>query len=55
MRGYADERMKLYPREQALVPADASLGKLDPDSCDISALQKAFARLMLKRKIQNQS
>ena len=40
MRGYADERMKLYPREQALVPADASLGKLDPDSCDISALQK---------------
>ena len=52
MRGYADERMKLYPREQALVPADASLGKLDPDSCDISALQKAFARLMLKRKIQ---
>lgn len=52
MRGYADERMKLYPREQALVPAGASLGKLDPDSCDITALQKAFARLMLKRKAQ---
>lgn len=52
MRGYADERMKLYPREPALLPEDAKLGKLDPDGADLAQLQKAFARLLAKRKVE---
>lgn len=52
MKDYADERKKLYPREQAMIPADAKLGKLDPANGQLDTLQQAFARLMLKKKVQ---
>ncbi|MEY8662707.1 segregation/condensation protein A [Ligilactobacillus faecis] len=55
MRGYADERAKLYQREQALLPPDARLGQLDPDEADLEQLQRAFAKLMLKKRIQVKS
>lgn len=52
MKDYADERKKLYQREQAMIPADAKLGKLDPANGQLDTLQQAFARLMLKKKVQ---
>lgn len=55
MRSYADERAKMYQREQALLPPDAQLGQLDPDEADLEQLQRAFAKLMLKKRVQVKS
>lgn len=50
LRQYADERQKQYGREQAQMPEDTQLGQLDPNSLSVAKLQKAFARLLAKRK-----
>lgn len=46
------ERSQHFEREPALVPAEAQLGKLVTDTMDVSQLEKAFKKVLVRQKKQ---
>lgn len=52
LRLLSDERMKQYTREMEDLPKESLKDHLEPNGGNLKALGKAFAKLMMKRKLK---